>query len=84
VVLDGSILPKERRLLFHPTVYETVTDIAALEVEKGDEGIVRELVLHNDSVTAFVEVSYSTGQTRGWVLVEIMPEEKVLSYTLGV
>ena len=59
-------------------------DIAALEVEKGDEGIVRELVLHNDSVTAFVEVSYSTGQTRGWVLLEIMPEEKVLSYTLGV
>jgi hypothetical protein len=57
-------------------------DIAALEVERGDEGIVRELVLHNDTVTAFVEVFYSTGQTRGWVLLEIMPEEKVLSYAL--
>ena len=56
--------------------------IAALEVERGDEGIVRELVLHNDTVTAFVEVFYSTGQTRVWVLLEIMPEEKVLSYAL--
>ncbi len=57
-------------------------DVPALEVKKGDEGIVRELVLYNDSVvTAFVEVSYSTGQTRGWIVMEIMPTEKVLSYT---
>lgn len=57
-------------------------DVPALEIESGDEGIIRELVLVNESVTAFVEVSYSTGQIRGWILVEIMPEEKVLSYTL--
>jgi hypothetical protein len=38
--------------------------------------------LLNESVAAFVEVSYSTGQPKGWVLVEVMPEEKVLSYTL--
>ena len=57
-------------------------DVPTLEVERGDEGIIRELILLNDSVTAFVEVSYSTGQTRGWILVEVMPEEKVLSYTL--
>ena len=57
-------------------------DVPALGVKRGDEGIIRELVLHNDDVTAFVEISYSTGQTRGWVLVAIMPEEKVLSYTL--
>jgi hypothetical protein len=57
-------------------------DVPALEIERGDEGIIRELVLVNESVTAFVEVSYSTGRTRGWILVEIMPEEKVLSYTL--
>ncbi len=57
-------------------------DIPALEVKKGDKGIIRELVLlHNDSVTAFVEVPYSTGQTRGWIVMEIMPTEKVLSYT---
>jgi hypothetical protein len=57
-------------------------DVPDLEVERGDKGIICELVLLNDSVTAFVEVPYSTGQTRGWVLVEIMPETKVLSYTL--
>jgi hypothetical protein len=57
-------------------------DVPELEIERGDEGVVRELVLLNESVTAFVEMSYSTGQTRGWILVEVMPEEKVLSYTL--
>lgn len=57
-------------------------DVPVLEVKRGDEGIIRELVLYNDSVTAFVEISYSTGQTRSWVVMEIMPEEKVLSYTL--
>ncbi|MDP8950785.1 MAG: hypothetical protein M3N18_00815 [Actinomycetota bacterium] len=57
-------------------------DVPALEIKKGDEGIVRELVfLYNGSVTAFVEVPYSTGQTRGWVVMEITPTEKVLSYT---
>lgn len=57
-------------------------DVPALEVKRGDEGIIRELVLRNDGVTAFVEVSYSTGQTRGWVIVEIMPEDRVLGYSL--
>ncbi len=57
-------------------------DIPVLEVKKGDEGTVRELVLfYNGSVTVFVEVSYSTGQTKGWVVTEITPTEKVLSYT---
>ncbi|MCA1718877.1 MAG: hypothetical protein LC781_19310 [Actinobacteria bacterium] len=71
-----------------PLVYEVrdlisiPEDVPALEVERGDQGIIRELVLLNDSVTAFVEIPYSTGQTRGWILVEIMPETKVLSYTL--
>lgn len=71
-----------------PLVYEVrdlisiPEDVPTLEIERGDEGIIRELVLVNESVTAFVEVSYSTGQTRGWILVEIMPETKVLSYTL--
>ena len=57
-------------------------DVPELEIERGDEGVIRELVLLNESVAAFVEVSYSTGQTKGWILVEVMPEEKVLSYTL--
>ena len=53
-------------------------DVPELEIGEGDEGVIRELVLLNESVAAFVEVSYSTGQPKGWVLVE----EKVLSYTL--
>ena len=57
-------------------------DVPELEIEWGDEGIIRELILLNESVTAFVEVSYSTGQTRGWILVEVTPEARVLSYTL--
>ena len=57
-------------------------DVPELEIERGDEGIIRDLVLLNESVAAFVEVSYSTGQTKGWILVEVMPEVKVLSYTL--
>ena len=40
-------------------------DVPELEIEWGDEGIIRELILLNESVAAFVEVSYSTGQTRG-------------------
>lgn len=52
-----------------------------LGVEKGDEGIIRRLTFR-DSVTALVEVPYSTGQTRGWISMQTMPEKKVLSYTL--
>ena len=56
-------------------------DVPALGVEKGDEGIIRGLHLDNETVLAFVVVSYSTGQTRGWVILEIKPEKKVRSYT---
>jgi hypothetical protein len=56
-------------------------DVPDLGVEKGDEGIIRELVFR-DSVTALVEIPYSTGQTRGWISVQTLPEKKVLSYAL--
>ncbi len=57
-------------------------DVPALEVKKGDEGIVRELVLRNGSVvTAFVELPYATGRTRGWIMMELAPTKKVLSYS---
>ena len=59
-------------------------DVPALGVEKGDEGIIRGLHLDNETVLAFVMVSYSTGQTRGWVILEIKPENKVRSYTTVV
>ncbi len=56
-------------------------DVPALGIRKGDEGIVRKLDLHNDTVFAFVMITYSTGQTRGWVIMEIKPNTKVRSYT---
>jgi hypothetical protein len=56
-------------------------DVPALGIEEGDEGIIRGLSLHNETVFAFVMVTYSTGQTRGWVIVEIKPKTKVRSYT---
>jgi len=28
-------------------------------------------------------ITYSTGQLRGWVVMEIKPDHKVLSYTTG-
>jgi hypothetical protein len=56
-------------------------DVPALGIEKGDEGIIRGLSLHNETVFAFVMITYSTGQTRGWVIVELKPKTKVRSYT---
>ena len=56
-------------------------DVPALGVRKGDEGIVRRLNLHNDTVFAFVMITYSTGQTRGWVIMVIKPDRKVRSFT---
>jgi hypothetical protein len=56
-------------------------DVPALGVRKGDEGIVRKLDLYNDTVFAFVMITYSTGQTRGWVIMEIKPNYKVRSFT---
>ena len=76
---------RERVRLLVYQVHDLISipeDVPELEIKRGDEGIIRDLVLLNDSVAAFVEVSYSTGQTKGWILVEVMPEEKVLSYTL--
>ena len=49
-----------------------------LGIEKGEEGIIRGLHLHNETV--FVMVAYSAGQTRGWVILELKPQRKVRSY----
>jgi len=56
-------------------------DVPALGIREGDEGIVRNLELYNDTVFAFVMIIYSTGQTRGWVILEIKPDHKVRSFT---
>jgi hypothetical protein len=55
-------------------------DVPALGIESGDEGVIRGLTLHNETVFAFVMVTYSTGQTRGWVIMELKPRRKVRSY----
>jgi hypothetical protein len=80
-----EVLTRERNMRLVYQVHDLIPipeDVPTLEISKGDEGIIRELILHNDGVTAIVEITYSTGQTRGWIFVEILPEEKVLSYTL--
>lgn len=56
-------------------------DISELGVREGDEGVIRRLTYLRNTVFAFVMVTYSTGQLRGWVVVEIKPERKVRSYT---
>ena len=57
------------------------SDVPALGVEEGDEGVIRGLQLDNETVLAFVAIAYSTGQPRGEVTVEIKPSRKVRSYT---
>ena len=56
-------------------------DVPELGVREGDEGVIRRLTYLRNTVFAFVMVTYSTGQPRGWVVVEIKPERKVRSYT---
>ena len=56
-------------------------DVPELGVRAGDEGVIRRLTYLRNTVFAFVMVTYSTGQQRGWVVVEIKPGRKVRSYT---
>ncbi len=56
-------------------------DILVLGVQRGDEALIRALNLRNNGdIVALIEVSYSTGQTRGWIEMNLAPEERVLSY----
>jgi hypothetical protein len=83
IILQAPTSERGRPLAYE--VHDLISipeDVSELEIERGDKGVIRELVLLSESVAAFAEVSYSTGQTKGWILVEVMPEEKVLSYTL--
>ena len=56
-------------------------DVPELGIRRGDEGVTRRLTYLRNTVLAFVVVTYSTGQLRGWVVVEMKPERKVRSYT---
>lgn len=55
--------------------------IPELGLRAGDEGVIRRLTYLRNTVLAFVSVAYSTGQPRGWVVLEVKPERKVRSYT---
>ncbi|QIN84008.1 hypothetical protein GBA63_16170 [Rubrobacter tropicus] len=55
--------------------------VPELGVREGDEGVIQRLTYLRNTVFAFVTVTYSTGQPRGWVVVEVKPELKVHSYT---
>ena len=55
--------------------------VPELGIRAGDEGVIQRLTYLRNTVFAFVMVTYSTGQLRGWVVVEIKPERKVRSYT---
>ena len=43
--------------------------------------MIRRLTYLRNTVFAFAMVTYSTGQLRAWVVVEVKPEWKVRSYT---
>ena len=55
-------------------------DVPELGIREGDEGVIRRLTYLRNTVFAFVTVTYSTGQPRGWVVLEIKPGLKVRSY----
>ncbi len=82
--MQAPMMSKSGRLLHRE--YDRITipeDVPELGVKAGDEGVIRGLDLDKDRVFAFVTVTYSTGQLRGWVVMEIKPDHKVLSYTTG-
>jgi hypothetical protein len=56
-------------------------DVLELGVRAGEEGVIRRLTYLRDTVFAFVLMSFSTGQPKGWVVVEVKPERKVRSFS---
>ena len=56
-------------------------DVPELGVHEGDEGVIRRLAYLNNTVFAFAKITYSTGQTRGWIVLQIKPDRKVRSFT---
>jgi len=59
-------------------------DVPSLGIKTGDTGVVRGLDQPRDGVVvASVEVSNSARQTKGWLGMQVRPEEKVLSFAPG-
>lgn len=64
--------------------YDLVTipmDIPALGVKLGEKGLVRDLDLKlGGGIIATLQLVAPTGLTKGWVEMEVRPDERVLSY----
>lgn len=64
--------------------YDLVTipaDIPAIGVKLGEKGLVRNLDLRlGGDVIATLQLVSPTGLTKGWVEMEVRPEERVRSY----
>lgn len=58
-------------------------DVSELGVKKGNEGVIHNITHHPNSVVASVMVTHSTNQPKGWVDVQVAPQEKVASYMVG-
>ena len=58
-------------------------DIPELGIERGNEGVIHTLDYADNRVHASVMVTYSTNRTRGWVDMQLLPEEKVSSYAFA-
>ncbi|QIN80293.1 hypothetical protein GBA65_19195 [Rubrobacter marinus] len=57
-------------------------DIPAIGVKIGETGLVRDLDLRlGGDVIATLQLISPTGQTKGWVEMEVRPSERVLSYS---
>lgn len=56
-------------------------DIPRLGVRRGDEGVIEDLDLRNDTVVARLKIYRSTRQLKGLVEMRIRPSEEVVSYS---
>jgi hypothetical protein len=56
-------------------------DIPQLDVRRGEEGVIENLDLRNNTVVALVKVYRSTRQLKGFVEMRLRPSEEVVSYS---
>jgi hypothetical protein len=72
---NGRLFYREHDLIPIPR------DIPEPGISEGQRGLVKGLEFDYGRVLALVKVNYSTGQTRGWVEMDVMSERRVLSYS---
>ncbi len=79
-----DVVEKAREKRVFRSEHDVITlpeDIPELGAKKGDPGTIQSLDFRGDNnVVAVVKVPFSTGQTRGRVEMNILPEEKVSAF----